>query len=171
MTQLPAAGGLERQNPLAPNMLRAQYGEGGRIVAVLPDRSTRVLTPGFHSACDPEISFDGARMLFAGKRKASDDWNIYEKRIDGSDARRITSNMGDCRSPAYQSTLYTIVSPEPWRQLTFVSDAADAAGDDSRSTATHLYSCWLDGSEVRRLTYNPLFEDLLAEIKAFVEEI
>ena len=28
--------------------------------------------------------------------------------------------VGDCRSPGYQATLYTIVSTKPWYQLTFV---------------------------------------------------
>ena len=55
---------------------------------------------------------------------------------------------------AYQSTLYTIVSPKPWYQLTFVSDAAGTLNEDATTTATHLFSCKLDGSSVRRLTFN-----------------
>jgi hypothetical protein len=139
-------------------MLRADYGDGARIILIHPDGSSRVLTEGFHSACDPEISFDGTRMLLAGKRSAGDPWNIFEMELEGADddvgLRQITRDTGNCRSPVYQSTLYTIDSTEPWYQLTFVSDAAGMRNDDGSGRATHLYSCKLDGSSVRRLTYN-----------------
>ncbi len=151
VTQLPAGTDVERHGVV---VLRASYGHGGRIVAVAPDGTTRVLTAGFHSACDPEISFDGTRMLFAGKRKATDKWNVYEAAADGAGVRQITSGMGNCRSPNYQATLYTIVSEEPWYQMTFVSDAAGTMNEDGSAPATHLYSCKLDGSATRRLTYN-----------------
>jgi len=135
-------------------MLRAPYGEGGRILAVFPDSSTRVLSVGFHSACDPDVSFNATRILFAGKRTAGENWNIYEMAIDGSQVRQITLDVGDCRSPSYQSTLYTIVSTKPWYQLTFVGDAAGTMNEHGPTAATHLYCCKLDGSAVRRLTFN-----------------
>jgi Tol biopolymer transport system component len=154
LTQLPTGSPAERQGPVAGGMLRADYGGGGRLVAVLPEGTARVLTEQFHSASDPDVSFDGTRILFAGKQRAQDRWNIYEMRADGSSVRQITQDQGNCRSPNYQSTLYTIVSAEPWYQLTFVSDAAAALNEDGSSRATDLYSCKLDGSAVRRLTFN-----------------
>ena len=93
-------------------------------------------------------------MLFAGKREASDNWDIFQMPLDGSGVRQITRDMGNCRSPGYQATLYTIVSREPWHQLTFVSDGAGTRNEDGSGPATHLYSSKLDGSAVRRLTYN-----------------
>jgi len=38
--------------------------------------------------------------------------------------------------------------------LTFVSNAAGTRNEDGSARATHLYSCKLDGSAVRRLTFN-----------------
>ena len=155
LTQLPTGTEWERRGAgLAHGMLPAPYGNGARILVISPDGATRVLTSAFHSACDPEISFDGRRMLFAAKRSATDPWNIYEMAVDGSSIRQITRGVGNCRSPAYQATLYTIVSKEPWYQITFVSDAAGTMNEDGSGPATHLYSCKLDGSAVRRLTYN-----------------
>ena len=154
LTQLPAGSEIEGQRQTAGGTLRIAYGDGARIVAVHPNGSVRVLTAGFHSACDPEISFDAKMMLFAGKREASDNWDIFEMAVDGSGVRQITRDMGNCRSPGYQATLYTIVSREPWHQLTFVSDAAGTNNEDGSGPATHLYSSKLDGSAVRRLTYN-----------------
>jgi hypothetical protein len=94
-------------------------------------------------------------MLFAGKRHPQDQWNIFEMALDGSDARQITRDVGNCRSPVYQSTFYTIVSPEPWYQITFVSDAPGEINEQGDRLSTSLYSCRMDGSEVRRLTFNP----------------
>jgi len=85
-----------------------------------PDFSTEVLSHGFHSICNPEISFDASHILFAGKRIHRDNWTVFEMGIDGSNLRQVTNGEIPCRSPGYQSTLYTIVSPKPWQQLTFV---------------------------------------------------
>ncbi len=157
VTQLPAGTDLEKHPPVAGGMLRAPYGDGARLVLVSPDGSARVLTRGFHSACDPDVSFDAARILFAGKRSADDPWNVYEMAVDGSGVRQITKGLGDCRSPGYQSSLYTLmpvgVPNEPRYHLTFVAGAG-TMNEYGGSEATHLYSCRPDGSAVRRLTFN-----------------
>jgi len=153
VTQLPKSS-ENLDTGRADRMLRADYGDGARIVRIDVNGASRVLTGAFHSACDPDVSFDGKRLLLAGKPAADDPWNIFEMSIDGGPARQITRDLGNCRSPVYQSTLYTLDSREPWYQLTFVSDAAGTRNEDGSSPATHLYSCKLDGSAVRRLTYN-----------------
>ncbi len=153
VTQLPRGMRLERK-AVAGGMLRADYGDGARLVMVLPDRTTKVLSRGFHSACDPEVSFDASHILFAGKRKPEDDWNIFEMAVDGTNLRQITNNIGSCRSPGYQATLYTIISDKPWYQLTFVGSERGALNEYGSAPATNLYSCKLDGSAVRRLTFN-----------------
>ena len=152
VTQLPV--GAEAGLPGDWGALRSCYGTGARILLVGPDSSTRVVSRGFHSACDPAVSFDARRILFAGKRRPSDNWNIYEMDLDGGRVRQITRDFGDCRSPCYQSMLYTIVSPKPWYQITFVGNAAGTMEENGGTVATNLYSCKLDGSAVRRLTFN-----------------
>jgi len=158
VTQLPPASNqqtgttLERQQSAANWFL--DFGEGARLVKVCPDSSIEELSRDFHSACDPAISFDASHILFAGKRTPGDDWNIYEMEIDGSNVRQITNGIGNCRSPYYQAMLYTIVSPEPWYQLTFVGMENGTSDEYGAGTTTNLYSCKLDGSEVRRLTFN-----------------
>ncbi|MFW6169302.1 MAG: hypothetical protein ACODAD_02350, partial [Planctomycetota bacterium] len=152
-TQVPRrAASQELDQPASP--LSPCPAEGGRIVRVSTEGTVGVLTKGFHSAADPEISFDAKRMLFAGKRTATDKWNIYEVSFDTGDVRRITRGRGNCRQPVYQSTLFTIVSTEPWYQLTFVSDMAGKMNENGSGVARSLYSCKLDGSQTRRLTYN-----------------
>ena len=153
-TQLPPDPDLERQPGRGGGTLRADYGEGGRIVRLDPGGQRHVLTEGFPSACGADVSFDGRRVLFAARRKPLGPWDIWEMSADGSGTRQITRDSGNCRSPAYQATLYTIVSTEPWYQVMFVSDAAGAMNEYGCGPATSLYSCKLDGSAVRRLTMN-----------------
>ena len=153
VTQLPRGMRLEQQT-IAGGMLRADYGDGARLIMVLPDRTTKVLSRGFHSACDPEVSFDASHILFAGKRKPEDDWNIFEMSVDGTNLRQVTNDIGNCRSPGYQATLYTIISDKPWYQLTFVGSERGTLNEYGSAPATNLYSCKLDGSAIRRLTFN-----------------
>lgn len=159
LTQLPVGSSADKAPPVAEGMLRSDYGAGGRIVALHPDGTLDVLTDGFSGAGDPDVSLDGKRVLFAGRRKPNDHWNIWEMNADGSAARPITRDLGQCRAPAYQSTLYTIVSTQPWYQIMFVSTAAGAMNEHGSGPASSLYSCKLDGTTLRRLTFN-LSDDL-----------
>jgi Tol biopolymer transport system component len=118
-----------------------------RLMRLLPNGDRQVLTQDFYSARDPAISFDGKRILFAGKKTASAYWQVYEMQADGSGLRQITDEAMDCRSPIYQSTLYVITSDKPWYQISFVGLV--------RGGAPNLYSAKLDGTTVRRITYNP----------------
>jgi len=153
-TQVPASHVTEIR-ARAQGILRARSGDGGRLVLLARDGSSRILTPDFESAADPAVSFDGERILFAGKRRLLEHWNIYEMRADGSAVRQITRDLGDCRSPIYQSPIFYLDDPGPMPQIAFVSDAPAEFGEYGPAPATALYSARLDGSGVRRLTYNP----------------
>jgi hypothetical protein len=154
--QLPAGTELESGPSAAGGMRRADLGDGARIVRLAaPDASPVVLTDGFYGAADPDVSFDGQRMLFAGKRTEDDPWNVFEMRLDGSEPRQITHCSADCRHPVYQGTTYRIVADHPWRELTFVSDAAGELDEFGEMRSTSLYSVRSDGSGMRRLTFNP----------------
>jgi len=150
--QLPVEETVELE-PRAGGMLRADYGQGGRLVVLEPDGSNRVLTPDFDSACDPEVSFDGGRILFAGKRRPTHAWNIWEIDADGSDLRQVTRERHDCRAPIYLSTIYTITSAEPWYTLLFVRDDG-VVNEEGSAPGTSLYTVRLDGSELHRITFN-----------------
>lgn len=153
-TQLPVGTRAEKEPPATGGMLRARYGDGARIVRLDPDGTLRVLTAEFESACGADVSFDGERFLFAGRRKASDRWGIFEARVDGTGTRQVISDFGNCFAPAYQSTLYTLQSEEPWYQLMFASDASAALNEYGAGAGLHLYSAKLDGTSLRRLTFN-----------------
>jgi hypothetical protein len=154
VTQLPVGTPAEKNGPQAGGMLRADYGEGARLILLEPAASAKSLSAGFHSACDPDVSFDGRRVLFSGKRSADDAWNIYELSLANLQYRRITRNLGDCRHPSYQSTFFVITENEPWAQIGFVSRRAGRKNEYGNAPATALYTCKLDGSLLQQITYN-----------------
>jgi Hydrazine synthase alpha subunit middle domain len=63
---------------------------------------TRPLISGFASTADPNISFDGESVIFAGKKLPGDPWQIWEIGLaPGSQLRRIVSASDDLLRPMY----------------------------------------------------------------------
>ena len=121
-----------------------RYIPKARIVAVEPDNpggSLKLLTAGFYSARSPEISYDGKCMLFAAQQKQSDPWQIWEMNIKDSKIRQITTSLENCIDPAYL----------PGGRLIF----SKLAVNDTLKAGHSLYTCNLDGSSIKRITFNP----------------
>lgn len=136
----------------APGATRApDTPDGARIVSYDPSRpdvAPRTLTTGFLAAGKPQVSFDGQRLLFIGRRTEDDPLNVWEMHADGTRVRQITRDVGTCVSAIYLSTLYTMVSENPEHQIAFCAIP-------SRGGASSLYACRMDGSGVHRITFNP----------------
>lgn len=60
-----------------------------------------LLIPDFAESADPSVSFDGKRVLFAGKQHSQDPWQIWELDLSEGKPRRITSSSDDCIRPFY----------------------------------------------------------------------
>ncbi len=65
------------------------------------DTGTHRFLPDFVESADPEVSFDGERVLIAAKRNAKERWQVWEVNNDGSALRRVTSCTEDCARPLY----------------------------------------------------------------------
>ena len=74
---------------------------GGAIVFLRDASGSRPLVPGFAASADSSVSFDGQRVLFAGKARAEDPWQIWEIALSDGEPRRVTSGSGDCIRPLY----------------------------------------------------------------------
>jgi hypothetical protein len=123
-------------------------------VVVSPEGQVRVLSDGFYSACDPSLSFDAKRLLFAGKKEKQSRWRIWEIGIDGQNLRAVSPENQEARSPIYAATLFTLDSPGPW--FTIVYAVRENCLTESGGTiGSSLYNVKLDGTEPRRLTFNP----------------
>lgn len=153
LTQVPRQAKRPPAARDSSGQFRADWFEGARVVLVSSGQ-TRVLSEGFRSACDPNVSFDAKHILFSGRKDHNAPWRVWEIGVDGQGLRPITPEDMDARSPIYATTLFTLESPEPWFTTLFVGQEA-TINEAGRVGSSSLYNIKLDGSEPRRLTFNP----------------
>lgn len=127
---------------------------GAHLVRLSPSGAVADLTAGFHSAADPDVSWDGKKILFAGKKTATDLWQIYEMNSDGTGAKPIVQASFNCRQPVYQSMIFYLDDPGPVPQISFAG-APGPESEDGLGAIWNLYSVRFDGSGLRQLTFNP----------------
>lgn len=154
LTQVPRSTCAPLGNGGGEEVARVEWFEGARIVVVYREGQVRVISEGFHSACDPSLSFDAKRIVFAGKKLPQSHWRIYEIGLDGGNLRPVSPEDQEARSPVYATTLFTLDSPEPWFTIVYAvreKTQNEVGGTDVSS----LYSIKLDGTESHRLTFNP----------------
>jgi hypothetical protein len=73
----------------------------GAVIVINDEKGRRPLVPSFAASADPAVSFDGERVLFAGRVHAADAWQIWEVAAAGGSPRRVTSGSEDCVRPLY----------------------------------------------------------------------
>ena len=154
LTQVPHHRKQTPVNSGGKELFRADWFDGARVVVISPKGDVRVLSQGFKAACDPDISFDGRHVVFAGKKDLHSPWAIWETTVEGGKCRLVSQQPRDCRSPVYLSSLFTLDSPEPWFTVLYVGHE-DTFNEQGTAFATSLYSVKLDGTEQRRITFNP----------------
>lgn len=111
-----------------------------RLSAGEAPASTLPLTPGFFAAADPQVSFDGTRILFSAERAKGAPWQIWEMTGDGTALHQITNSSGDCLQPKYL----------PRDQIVYT--AVDGKGAP-RTVA--VYVCQLNGADAHPITFGP----------------
>jgi hypothetical protein len=156
-TQLPV--GTKAAGPLARGASRADYGEGARLVLIRDGRMVKVLSAGFRSAADPDVSLDGSKVVFAGQKRDGDRWAIYEMSADGSGVRLVLSEPYDLRQPVYLPTVYTIIADPtkgtaPRPQIGYVRLFDEALNESGVGRSRALYTVQTDGTAPHPLTYN-----------------
>jgi len=131
------------QSPDYSSGVSWRYLPGARISAFIPDRpaSKKVLTENFYSACFPKISYDGRFMLFTAQQNEGDTWQIWEMDLRKLKSRKVTSFNENCTDPAYLPAGRMVFS-----KLTV---------NDTVKSAHCLYTCNLDGSGLRQISFNP----------------
>ena len=110
--------------------------QSGAAIFVRDAEGKHPLVPNFAASADPATSFDGQRVLFAGKKTAEDSWQIWEIALTGGEPRRITSGGADCIRPLYLPEDRVVYARKIGSR--FVIEAVD-----------------LDGGKPLALTYGP----------------
>jgi hypothetical protein len=73
----------------------------GAHLLLIHEGNAEPLVPEFASSADASVSFDGASVLFAGKKAAGDPWQIWEMTLADRKVRQITSGLTDAIRPLY----------------------------------------------------------------------
>jgi hypothetical protein len=134
---------INNQSPDYLNGAFWRYVPGARISAVLPGKPTslKVLTKDFFSANSPCISYDGRFILFTAQQKQDESWQIWEMNLDNLKYRQVISCKENCTDPVYL----------PGERLAF----SKLTVNDTVKSAHCLYTCNLDGSGLRQITFSP----------------
>jgi hypothetical protein len=73
----------------------------GAAVVLISGTSRRRIAPALYASADPAVSFDGSRILFAGKIAVTSPWQIWEVSAEGGEPRQVTHCQRDCTHPLY----------------------------------------------------------------------
>jgi len=73
----------------------------GATIFVSDGTGKHPLVSEFAASADASVSFDGRRVLFSGKRKLEEPWQIWEVALTGGVPRRVLSIPDDCVRPLY----------------------------------------------------------------------
>lgn len=149
--QVPFGGDEDGKESCADRAGPGDLIPGSRIVVLDLAASSRAvtnMTAEFAAAGRPEISFDGRRILFVGRKRPDDRLDVWEMPIEGGKLRRVTDGSLDCLQAAYLSTIYTMAADKPEE---FIAITGRTPG----LSAAALFICHLDGSGLERITFSP----------------
>jgi len=113
-------------------------GEGGRVRTLLEDPGGVIR--------DPDVSFDGRRILFSWKKSAKeDDYHLYEMDVPSGAVRQLTFGLGY----ADFEGIYL-----PNGDILFNSSRCIQEVDCDVNEVSNLYLCNADGKYIRRVGFD-----------------
>jgi len=100
-------------------------------------------------AADPEISYDGRKILFSMRRNRDSHWHLYEMNLDGTDLNQLTEQtVGHDMDPIYL----------PNGQILFASTRSQIVDEYERreSPLLHVADRLADGrlTNIRQISFN-----------------
>jgi len=125
---------------------RKCYRAGGRLCKLNVDTgemTTLVDDPG-GSIRDPEVHYDGRRILFSWRKEGSDSFHLHEINADGTGLRQLTDGSYDDIEPCYL----------PDGDIVFVSSRCRRWVNCWLTQVAVLYRCDADGGNIRRISAN-----------------
>jgi hypothetical protein len=118
---------------MAEGLLSQRFPEGSSMVRLASAGTVSLvrLSEGFFAAADPQISFDGGRILFSGKKNENEHWQLWEMDLSGRNKHQITQCPQDCLRGAYLPAEEIAVTVEETTGKQLVSYLAVGKADGS----------------------------------------
>jgi len=122
------------------------YGDGGRLcrLNLRTGQLTTLIDDPTGGVRDPQVHYDGQKILFSYRRGGTATYHLYEINIDGSGLKQLTDGPDDDIEPAYL----------PDGGIVFGSSRCRRFVNCWYSRVATLYRCDGDGSNVRMLSSN-----------------
>jgi hypothetical protein len=137
--------------PLAALRGGERFPKGAQLL-LLHEGKAEPLVAGFAATADANISFDGKRVLFAGKQAASDPWQIFEMTFAGRSVRKVFASATDAIRPLYLPAgklVYAQRTPQGFQLETAGKDADNAfAPLDEKAGSTLFPLSFVPGSAI-----------------------
>jgi Tol biopolymer transport system component len=101
---------------------------------------------------DPDVSFDGEKILFSMRKNIEDDYHIYEIQKDGSNLKQLTFG----REISDIDPIYL-----PDNSIVFTSTREPKYCQCNINIMGNLFKMDADGANIHQIDRNPLFSDSL----------
>jgi hypothetical protein len=124
-------------------------GSALKILDVIGRKVTTILNSPEGVVRDPEVHFDGNRILFSMRKDIGDDFHLYEINVDGSGLRQLTF------APRV-SDIQPIYLPDD--TIVFSSTRDPKYIPCQRHLMANLFTMNGDGSNIHQIGYNTQFE-------------
>jgi hypothetical protein len=102
-----------RYEAAAWNQGGERFPDGAQLVLVTRE-GRRDVVPGFFASADAAVSYDGRRILFAGRPSRKDRWQIWQADLVGGTPHQVVATSDACIRPLYLpdgKVVYTRVTP------------------------------------------------------------
>lgn len=103
--------------PLAELRGQERFPQGARLLRIHGGQA-EPLVPEFTASADANVFFDGSKVIFSGKQKPDDPWQIWELTIKGHSLRKVLTTTGDAVRPLYLPAgrvVYALRTPAGFR--------------------------------------------------------
>jgi hypothetical protein len=131
-----------------------RFASQAKIAVIDPNKpggALKVLTEDFFSAMSPDVSYDGKYLLFTAQHKQNELWQLFEMNLTNRKIRQIITSKENCIDPAWL----------PNGRVVFIMISVNSANKSGHA----LYTCKTDGTDLRRITFNPHSYSRLSVLK------
>lgn len=137
--------------PLAALKGGERFPRGAQLLLVHQGKA-EPLVPGFSATADANVSFDGKRVLFAGRQTATDPWQIWELTLADRSLRRLIAGVGDAIRPFYLPAGRLVYARHTSRGFQLESAGQDStyayAGIDEKAADSTLPLSYVPGNAI-----------------------